>query len=181
MRILWVCLIVSVLAGGVEAGVSVLVCESDEITPFDYRAISLETELTFLIQSDEVGAGWFSLALLGENIVKGELAARGPLVLGDWSGSHLPAAGSGAAVYTWEESDVFGFDMYTDNNPVPGDWFIIDYHPLAEGAVDIHFYDNNYSMDPIQTITIHQVPEPASLVLVCGGFLAVCRRRRLAA
>ena len=79
---------------------------------------------------------------MGENVNRAVLSARGPEMFGDWSGSHLEAAGFGAAVYDWVNIGIQGFDMYTDFfGGKVGDWFIIDYNATDIGDCNVAFFD----------------------------------------
>ncbi|MGB8225747.1 MAG: dockerin type I domain-containing protein [Sedimentisphaerales bacterium] len=97
-----------------------------------------------------------SLAIEEEYSPYGILSAREPLVEGDWSGSHLPAAGDPAAVYDWYP---IGFDLYTGSHNIePGNWFIIDYNAIDTGDCNVGFYDHSISWDePIYELSFSHV------------------------
>jgi hypothetical protein len=88
----------------------------------------------------------------------------------DYTDSHLENAGDCARVTQWRDSDIFGFDCYTyypvdaysePNTTVPGDWFVIDYHAIKEGDVNVGFYIYNGDEgwdEPNYIITFHNVP-----------------------
>ena len=100
------------------------------------------TKLTIIVDSN-VAEYWDGcLALMGEDVNRAVLSARGPNIFGDWSKSHLEAAGPGAAVYDWVNVGIQGFDMYTDFfGTETGDWFIIDYNATAIGDCNVAFFD----------------------------------------
>lgn len=142
------------------------VCEADGNTPFDGRDIMVGTKLTIIVWSDVneywgdgLGNDGGSLAIKGAYWNYGVLSAREPKVGEDWTGSHFPAAGNEAAVYSWVESDVNGFDLYTGSTGIEaGNWFIIDYTALDIGDCNVGFYDHRISWDtPIYNLTFSQV------------------------
>jgi hypothetical protein len=122
----------------------------DSNIPHVYRDIMVGTKLTIVVSSDTNefwGDGYEndggSLAIEEQYWPYGFLSAREPLIEGDWSGSHLPAAGNPATVYDWEESSVDGFDLYTGSQDIEaGDWFIIDYNATDIGDCNVGFYDH---------------------------------------
>jgi hypothetical protein len=64
----------------------------------------------------------------------------------DWEGSRFPEAGTGARVYTYEESGKYGFQLLGHSSAVAGDWFIIDYNAIAVGDCNVGFYDFNIDL-----------------------------------
>jgi hypothetical protein len=162
--------VVSVASGEI----SVTVCLSDGNTPlalvdpnipYVYRDIMVGAKLIIVVSSDtnkpwqqDANAGG-SLAIEEEYWPYGVLSARGPLVGGDWSGSHLPAAGAEAVVYDWEEEYIDGFDLYTGSTNIEaGDWFVIDYNAIGVGDCNVGFYDHRVSWDePIYYLSFSHV------------------------
>jgi len=136
------------------ADVSTRVCMADGNTPLElaypsvplvYREIMVGTQLTIIVDSNlaQEGRG-SSLAIADANRDYGLLSARGTEP--NYQGSCLPAAGTGAGVYTWLETGIAGFDMYSGREDVNvGDWFIIDYNATAVGICKVGFYDHNES------------------------------------
>jgi hypothetical protein len=137
----------------------------DPNIPHVYRDIMVGTKLIIVVSSDtnEYWGDGFddggSLAIEEEYSPYGILSAREPLVEGDWSGSHLPAAGNEAIVWDWEESGIDGFNLYTGSNNIePGDWFIIDYNAIDIGDCNVGFYDHRISWDePIYELSFSHV------------------------
>ncbi len=138
---------------------------ADPCVPHVYRDIMVGTELVIVVSSDtneywgdENGDGGY-LAIEEEYWPYGILSARGPLVEGDWSGSHLPAAGNPAKVYDLEEYPVDGFDLYPGPHDIEaGDWFIIDYNAIEIGNCNVGFYDYRISWDiPIYHLAFSHV------------------------
>ena len=122
--------------------VSTRVCLMDGNTPLEYRDIMVGTKLTIIVSSDAAEYWDGSLALMGEDVNRAVLSARGPEIFGDWSGSHLEAAGFMAAVYDWPNVGIQGFDLYTDVFGIQtGDWFIIDYNATTIGDCNVAFFD----------------------------------------
>jgi hypothetical protein len=130
----------------------------DPNIPHVYRDIMVGTKLIIVVSSD-VNEYWGdgfgndggSLAIEEEYWPYGVLSARGPLVEGDWSGSHLPAAGNNAAVYDREEGPppIDGFYLYTGSlyEIEAGDWFIIDYNSMDVGDCNVGFYDYRVNLN----------------------------------
>jgi hypothetical protein len=126
----------------------------DPNIPHVYRDVMVGTNLIIVVSSDtnepwgqDVNEGG-SLAIEEEYWPYGVLSARGPQVggeWGDWSGSHLPAAGTPAAVYDWYP---VGFDLYTGSHDIEaGNWFVIDYNATDIGNCNVGFYDHRISWD----------------------------------
>jgi len=92
---------------------------------------------------------------------------------------YLPAAGNNSVAFFWEDDFSSGFDLYAGPNPIASDWFILTYTALAEGSPSLGLFDYDVSFQvPVQTVTIHQIPEPvASLLLGLGGMLSLYFRR----
>ena len=139
------------------------VCEADGTTPFTGREIMVGTRLTLIVSSD-YGEYWSGgLFINGQNRALGALSARGEDPnTGDWSGSHYEGAGDTARVSNWEDSAIWGFDLYTsDSNSTAGncDWFILDYEAIGAGDPNVGFYDYGVSWDdPNFFVGFSQVP-----------------------
>ena len=99
--------------------------------------------------------------IAGDNRALATLSARGfdPNTC-DWAQSHCQEAGDRAKVTSWNDSEIWGFDLYaSDSNSVPGDWFIIDYKAIGEGDPNIWVYDYSYSFeDPNSFISFSHAP-----------------------
>ena len=124
----------------------------DPNIPHIYRDVMIGTKLIIVVSSDVneywgdgYGSDGGSLAIEEEYRPYGVLSARGPQVGDDWSGSHLPAAGTPAAVYDWYP---VGFDLYTGSHDIEaGNWFVIDYNATDIGNCNVGFYDHRISWD----------------------------------
>ncbi|KKM13529.1 hypothetical protein LCGC14_1715310 [marine sediment metagenome] len=137
------------------------VCEADGITPFNGREIMVGTRLTFIVSSDQSGYWSGGLFIAGQNRALGVLSARGEDPnTGDWAGSHYEETGDFARVSAWDDSAIWGFDLYTsDSNSTAGDWFILDYEAVAAGNPNVEFYDYDISWDdPNFSVSFSQVP-----------------------
>ncbi len=149
--------------------VSLSIFESDGMTPFNFRDINVGASLKCIVRS-EAADYWNGGVLLTD-------ANRDLGFLSD--AEYLPAAGHNSVAYFWEDEFYSGFDLYTDPHPAVGDWFMITYTALAEGSPSLGLFDYDVSFKvPVQTVTIHQIPEPvASLLLGLGGMLSLYFRR----
>ncbi len=149
--------------------VSLLVFESDGMTPFDFRDINVGASLKCIVRSD--AADYWNGGLLLTD------ANRDFGVLSD--AEYLPAAGHNSVAYFWEDEFSSGFDLYAGPDPIAGDWFILTYTALAEGSPSVGLFDYDVSFQvPVQTVTIHQIPEPVtSLLLGLGGIFSLYVRR----
>ena len=156
------------VASTATGAVSTRVCLADGNTPleladanipFVYRDIMVGTKLTIIVDSNIAEYWTGSLAIADANMNYGVLSGRGPLVSGDWSGSHFDSAGNEAVVWDWEELCIDGFDLYTGSTNIEvGDWFIIDYNALEIGNCNVGFYDHSVSwFEPIYYLTFSHV------------------------
>jgi hypothetical protein len=158
--------------------ISLKVYEADGVTPFDCNDdIMVGTKLILIVSSDNndtwsgglfvaqqdrelgalVGRDWDPNAIVGSHIVIG----------GDWTGSHFEEAGDMARVVDWNDSSIYGFDLYSSvlspndwpGNPNAGDWFVIDYYAEEVGDCNVGFYDYNIDWnEPALCVTFSHVP-----------------------
>jgi hypothetical protein len=120
----------------------------DPNIPHAYRSIMVGTKLIIVVSSD-VNEYWDggSLGIEEEYLPYGVLSARGPEIGGDWSGSHLPAAGYPAGVFD-VDYPAYGFDLYVGSHDrQAGNWFVIDYNSIDVGDCNVGFYDYGESDD----------------------------------
>jgi hypothetical protein len=161
MKLVSMCVAIALFASVAVGATMLRVCESDGVTPFDDREIMVGTRLTFIVSSDSEGYWSGGLFLLGQNRVLGLLSARDADPNSrDWTGSHYPAAGDLATVSKWNDSYIWGFDMYTDDsNSISGDWFIFDYEAIGAGEPNVAFYEYDVSWDdPNYFVNLVQSP-----------------------
>ncbi len=143
------------------AQVTLEVYEADGETPFDCNDdIMVGTELTLIISSDSNDYWSGGLFIEGQDRALGTLAGRGldpndPNAR-DYTDSHCENAGDFAIATGWQDSLIWGFDLFTfypvdgnsvDSNTVAGDWFIIDYQADEVGDCNVGFYDYSISWD----------------------------------
>jgi hypothetical protein len=143
-----------------NAAILLNIYESDGLTAFNGRHVTVGTSLKLVIISDANDFWAGGLFLQGSNRNLGILSGidLDPQSR-DYAGSHEISAGPEATVTRWEDSEVEGFDLISDVNCISGNWFEIDYRALAPGDPHIRFYDYNLSWDdPNCLVTIHQVP-----------------------
>lgn len=98
-------------------------------------------DISIVIHSDANDVWSGGLFIEGQDRAVGRLSARGDKP--DFPGSYLEAAGEGAYILEWKDSNIWGFDCYTDVlGSQPGNWFVIDYTALETGACTVGFYDH---------------------------------------
>lgn len=150
--------IISVAA---TAKVTLNIYESDGQTLFDGRNVMVGTELKLMVASDANDFWSGGLFISGGNRDLAVLSGSGKDPLSwDWSDCHLTNAGPESLAIRWEDSVIEGFDLFSDVNCLPGDWFVIDYMALAPGEPNVGFYEHSVSWnDPNQHVTLYQVPE----------------------
>ncbi len=120
----------------------------DPNIPNVYQDVMVGTKLIIVVSSDtnEYWEGG-SLGIEDVYLSYGVLLAIGPEISGDWTGSHLPAAGYGASVFD-VDYPAYGFDLYTGSHDIEaGDWFVIDYNAIDIGDCNVGFYDYQESSD----------------------------------
>ena len=152
--------LVGITSAGVMAKTTLEVYDANGLTLFDGRNIMVGTELKLIVTSDANDFWSGGLFINGNNRDLAVLYGSGnDPNFRDYSDSHLEDAGAEALVTRWEDSVIEGFDLFSDSNCVPGDWFEIDYIASAPGDPNIGFYEYSISWgDPNEFFTIHQVP-----------------------
>jgi hypothetical protein len=148
------------------------VYQADGETPFDCNDdIMVGTKLTLIVSSDPNNYWSGGLFIAGQDRALGTLAGRDkdPNTR-DWTGSHYESAGDFAQVWAWQDSSIWGFDLYTfypvdgnsdSNTTVAGEWFVIDYYADEVGDCNVGFYDYSNSIgwvDPNYYITFSHIP-----------------------
>lgn len=144
--------------------------------PNVYRDIMVGTRLVLVIRSD-AGEQWGGFLLLSQDDKEyGRLSGRGltpPAPGGSfprftaYRDSALNAAGTKAAVRSFESSDGTGLYLNSDYQPYitdghpayPGDWFIVDYYAEQVGVCHVELYDFSTGFDVLlQTLSFTHVP-----------------------
>jgi hypothetical protein len=132
---------------------------ADPCIPLVYRPIMVGTHLTIIVSSDTGGYYWGGGMYISDpyrdsGIQIGRDKNQTTL---DWEGSHLEAAGPGATVSDQQDSSMSGFELGSDDKPISGDWFIIDYNATNVGECNVEFYDYAISGDPIYNLSLTHV------------------------
>lgn len=145
-----------------SAKVTLEIYESDGVTLFDNRKITVGTELKLIVSSDSNDLWSGGVFLDGESRELGSLFGSGydPNTR-DWTDCHLSDSGSEPYVYAWEDSLIQGFDLFTspEDDAAPGDWFVIDYVALEPGEPNVGFYEHSVSWnEPNEFVFLRQVP-----------------------
>ena len=164
MKRLLVLILVFVLVSAAVGQITMKVYEADGETPFDGNDIMIGTELRIVVSSDSNNYWSGGLFIAGQDRALGDLAARGldPNTR-DWTDSHYEEAGDLAKVTAWEDSLIWGLDLYTsdinDSNFVAGNWFIVDYYADEIGDCNVGVYDYGISWDdPNYLLNFSHVP-----------------------
>jgi hypothetical protein len=150
--------------------VTLKVYEADGVTPFDSDdEIMVGTKLTLVISSDSNDYWSGGLFIRGDDRALAALEGRDyDANTRDWTGSHYEDAGELAKVTAWDDSYIWGFDLFTfypvdsnseDNSTEVGEWFVIDYYVDEVGDCNLEFYDYSISWDdPNYYISFSHVP-----------------------
>ncbi len=182
-----VCGLSLVLAGlqasAASAKVWARVCLADEVTPLAladpnvpevYRDIMVGTRLTVFITSDTAERWDGALWLSHENWARGNLTGRGYRESSwNYGGSCLQAAGTNPSVMMYTDAEGVYFVLLSWRDSTPGEWFVLDYSPIATGICRIGLYaygtgtnpdphdDPNpppFKADLIEVLCFHHVP-----------------------
>lgn len=146
--------------GGAWAKTTLKIYDANGLSLFDGRNVMVGTELKLMVVSDSNDFWSGGLFINGSNRDLAKLAGSGKdLNSRDYAASHLEDAGPEALVTWWEDSVIEGFDLFSDSNCLPGDWFVVDYIALAPGDPNVRFYEYSVSWDePNDFVMFHQVP-----------------------
>jgi len=160
MKKVIICEVFLGIVTGALANTMLTVYESDGVTEFDGHRIRVGTRLQLIVTADANDFWSGGLFISGNNRELAFLSGRGKDPNSrDYSGSRWPDAGTEALVTHWEDSIIEGFDLFSDVNCVPGDWFVVDYTALSPGDPNVGFYEHSVSWnDPNEFVTLHQVP-----------------------
>ena len=177
----------SAVSVAIDANLTATVYLSDETTEWDGSDITTSTDLVIIVDSDFTVGYWTAGAYIVSGLDYGSVAGRGPTAgsPADYTGSHYDAAGDLAKVRYYTDGSTYdGFELLADNSAeapaqAAGDWFVFDYHCDGIGDVVISFYDYATSATVAAgSITITQIPEPATIALLGLGGLLLLRRRK---
>ncbi len=156
-------LIVAIACSQAPAGIQLRVCDPNTLEPIDLTEVMVGTDVSIVIHSDANDLWGGGLFIEGQDRALGQLTARaGDPNSPPFSGSCLPAAGPDAYIYEWKDSNIWGFDCYTDIfERTPGNWFVLDYTALEVGTCTVGFYDHDNSWtaaDPNLSIDFLNTP-----------------------
>jgi hypothetical protein len=114
------------------------------------------------------------------DLLEGVLTGIGPVVSGDYTGSHTANAGSLGKVLADNGATFNGMAMASGligETVAGGTWYEIHFTPaVSSGTVALKLYDAGFSLVGTTNVTI--TPEPMTLSLLGLGSLALIRRRR---
>lgn len=136
------------------------VYEADGETLFDGRDIMAGTSLTIVVTIDSNDYWSGGLFIADDNRFLGCLSGRDSDPNSrDLEDSYYSNAGDHASVLGWNDSDIWGYDLYgSDVNSLAGDWFVIDYEAIGAGEPNVLFYD--YDVDwnePVSSESFSQI------------------------
>jgi len=121
---------------------------ADPNIPFVYRDIMVGTKLTIIVDSNSAESWDGGLYIGITDRDYGVLSARdyNDTTL-DWEGSRFEAAGDKALVRDVQDVVNSGFELYSYNSAVAGDWFVLDYTATNIGVCKVDFYDYSLVWD----------------------------------
>ena len=164
MKRLSVLFVVVLAALSASAAIEVRVCDPVHLRPLGTHEVMLGTQVSLVVYSDANDLWSGGLFIHDEHRGTGTLSSRdaGDPNAPAGRASCLAAAGEGAFVLSWKDSLMSGYDLYTDEfGRDAGNWFVLDYTPLAEGECIIHLYDHSYSFtvpDPNIQLSLFNSP-----------------------
>jgi len=169
MRMLAMTVVVLVLSSSLHARAWVTVYRCDEKTPLVsadpnhphvYTDIMVGSKLVLVVSSDVGESWWGSLQYPEEDEMNMSLTGRGyDTVRRSFAGSCLPAVGRSASVRPFNDLGMSCLDLTTSLLPMPGDWFILDYHAKGVGTYDLWLYDLNVDWTvPVEVLSFIHVP-----------------------
>lgn len=141
-----------------SAAIQVTVCDPVDLHPLWIQEVMMGTQVSLVVHSDANDLWSGGLFIHDVHRGAGVLSRRDSADPNDPPGqaSCLKAAGPQAFVLGWNDSQMSGFDLYSDDlSRHPGNWFVLDYAPRAEGDCTIHYYDHSDSFtveDPNQQV-----------------------------
>ena len=146
-----------------SAAIEIRVCDPNDLRPLGIDEIMMGTQVSLVVSSDANDLWSGGLFIHDAHRSRGVLRARHSADPNDPAGSScLLAAGDRAFVRAWNDSLMSGFDLYTDDySRETGNWFVLDYTPLAEGDCVLHFYDHSKSFtvaDPNLPVSLQNSP-----------------------
>ena len=147
-----------------RAAIDVKVCDPTDLRLLGIEEVMLGTQVSLVVYSDANDLWSGGLFIHDAHRGTGVLAARDSADPNDPVGaaSCLTAAGERAFVMPWNDSQMSGFDLYTDEfGRQAGHWFVLDYTPLAEGDCVLHFYNHSQSFteaDPNLQVALYNSP-----------------------
>ena len=180
MKRLFCALFVMLTIGPLVAGIELYVCDPNTLEVIDLPLVAAGQDpntgesiwlpdvmtgtcVSIVIHSDANDLWSGGVFIGGNDRARGQLTARrSDPNTGNWDQSCLPNAGQEAYLWGWKDSNIWGFDCYTDDlQRQTGNWFILDYTALAPGTCTVGFYDHDGSWtaaDPNLSIHFHNTP-----------------------
>ena len=139
---------ISVAGLSASAAIQVTVCDPADLHPLWIQEVMVGTQVSLVVHSDTDDLWSGGLFIHDVDRGRGVLSSRNSADPNDPAGraSCLKAAGPRAFVLGWNDSQMSGFDLYSDElTRHAGNWFVLDYTPRAEGECTIHYYDHSSS------------------------------------
>ena len=172
-------LVLTLVLGMVSLANATLTITVDGQDVGDEITIKPSDDIMIGVYSDVDGVGYDAYAAIIIDAAAGKL--------GSWVGDPIVydlTPGDPIAEFTYYGEALAGFDTYllnnstldVENQPSAGLAFEIKFHCDAEGDVVIKL-DNDAWGNTVDTLTIHQIPEPMTLALLGLGGLFLRRRK----
>lgn len=140
------------------------IADPNSLLPLSMDEVVLGHPVSLVIYSDANEPWKGGLFIRGQDRELSKLSGRGQPKVRLYQGSCMDGSGAHAKALYWIDSNIEGFDFYTNGVHVsPGDWFVVDYVPQEPGVCGIEFYeytqeDPNCWDQPRSTLLLENTP-----------------------